>query len=103
MLRAPSAMSAAPMVEITSANQPVASMRSCAKMVAATASSTGMVPTISAACETVVSERPENWSRNCNGIPWNAQKRSVPHSLRLKVGLWVKSSGARTSVAKRKR
>jgi hypothetical protein len=96
-------MRAAPMVETTRANQPVESMRSRAKRVAATASRTGMVPTISEACETVVRARPENWMRNWSGIPRKEQNRRVPHSRRSKLGRWVKRSGSSTRVAKRKR
>ena len=62
-----------------------------------------MVPIISEACETVVRARPENWKRNCSGMPRNAQMSNARHSVRLNLARCVKRNGARTSDAKAKR
>ena len=69
-------MRAAPVVERVSAAQPSLLRRSLAKSVAPTARMTGMVPTMSEACETVVSERPLNWKRNWRGTPRKEARRS---------------------------
>ena len=75
----PKAMKAAPTEETASAIHPTRSIRSCAKMLAPTANTTGSVPTISAAWETVVRASPANCSRNCTGTPRKAATSRMRH------------------------
>ena len=75
------------MVERARADQPSLLRRSLAKMVAPTARMTGIVPTMSAACETVVRERPLNCRMNCRGTPMKEAR--IEHAPLGCVEVWA--------------
>ena len=98
-----SAINAAPTLDATNATQPVGRNRSPEKIAAATASSMGNEPTMSDACETVVSASPSNCTRYWMGTPTTAAAITHSHSPRSKRGLKKKMHGTSAAHANRNR